>query len=232
MESNIYDLTISELILKAGGGSGGSGGGSNVVPRVVLTNSLGVNELEENYNGSIAYTSTVVNIPSGYSVQASSHVISYPNGAPDTIGSTDTLTGASTTIILGAVGSTFVVTTTVTLSNGVDPDIVLNGSHTMTAVLPMYYGVKANSLTPDITGLSKQANTNLTFSMTNSIFGRIYIVMPVGTSPIVSVTESNGIIYPVSDFNIIVSGSFTYYILKWDTQLTGTNLKYFTINFS
>lgn len=230
MESNIYDLTISELILKANGG--GVSSSSNVVPRVVLTNSLGVNELEENYNGSITYTSTVVNIPSGYSVQASSHVISYPNGAPNTVGSTDTLTGASTTIILGAVGTTFVVTTTVTLTNGVDPDIILNGTHTMTATLPMYYGVKAYSLTPDLTNLSKQANTNLTFSMTNSIVGRIYIVLPIGASSIISVTESNGIIYPVSDFDIIVSGSFTYYILKWDTQLTGTNLKYFTINFS
>ena len=231
MESNIYDLIISELILRADNGAG-SPISNNIVPRVVLTNSLGVSELQENYNGSLSYTSTVLNIPSGFTIKANTHVIDYPNADPDTIGSTSVITGPPTTIILGAVGSTFVVTTTVTLENGIDPDIVLIGSHTMTASLPLYYGVKADSLTPDITSLLPQADSNLTFSMINSIVGRLYVVLPIAANPIVSITENNGNVYPVSDFNIISSGSFKYYILKWDTQLTGANIKYFTINFS
>jgi hypothetical protein len=229
MENNIYDLTISELILRD---SSGASSGSTAAARVVLTNSLNTTELKENYNGSIDYTSSIYGIPSGYTIKTGTHIISYPNGAPDTVSSSSVSTGASTTIILGALGSTFVVNTTVTLEKSGEADIILTDTHTITAVLPLYYGVKADSLTPDTTGLSSQANSALTFSMTNSILGRIYVVLPTTASPIITITSSNGNIYPVSDFNVITSGSLVYYILTWDTQLTGTNLKYFTINFS
>jgi len=228
-ESNIYDLVISELILKADGAGVNS---SSSVAQLVLSNSLNVTEVQENYNGPISYTSNVYNIPAGYSVKASTHTITYPNGATQTVSSSAAATGAPTTLILGVVGSTFVVNATATLEKSGSADIVLTTSMTITSVLPLYYGVKANSLTPTTAGLSQQANSNHEFILTTSTLGRLYIVLPTGAAAILTVKDPNGNLYPASDFDVTVSGSYKYYILKWDILLTGANLKYFTINFS
>jgi hypothetical protein len=231
-ESNIYDLVISELILRSGSGTGGSGGSGSSIAQIQLTNSLNTKEVQENYYGSISYTSEILNIPTGYSVKTSTHIIDYPGSTPSTISSLNTATGAPLTLILGSIGSTFTVTATATLEKSGSADIVLTATSTITSVLPLYYGIKAYSANPVVSGLSAQANSIHTFNLTNSSLGRLYIVLPTNLLPILSVTDQNSNIWPISDFTVINVGSFKYYILNWDISLTNTNLKYFTINFS
>ena len=228
-KNNIYDLTISELILRAGAGAGSSNSGA---PTLTVTNSSGSNEVPENFNGNMAFTSTVTSIPAGYTVAANSHVITYPTAVPNTVGSTDTLVGPSTPVILGALGSTFIVNSTVTLEHTTDPDIILVGAQTITSVLPIYYGVKAYQVTPDVVGLADIAYSDNTFNMTTSVIGRINVVVPITNLPVISITGPNGLIYTVaSSFTLTVIGSLNHYVLNYDTQLTGTNIKTFTINY-
>ena len=228
MKNNIYDLTISELILRAGAGNIGSTGS----PAITVTNSTGTDEVAENFNGSMTFTSTVANIPTGYTVAASSHVITYPTAVPTTVGSTAILSGGSIVVILGAVGSTFVVNSTVTLEHTSDPDIILNGAQTITSVLPIYYGVKAYQATPDTVALATIADSDINFSMTTTGVGRINVVTPITNAAVVSITGPNGLIYTVAnDFTLTTIGSLNHYVLNYDTQLTGINVKTFTINY-
>jgi len=225
-KDNIYDLIISELILRVATLTATSN-----VPNIILGSSLPTNTVAENFNGNAVFTSQVVNMPSGYTIVASSHIITYPTAVPTTIGSGSILSGPSTNVIMGAAGSTFTVTTTATITNGVTP-IVLTGSYTITATAPVYYGVKAFSATPDTSALATISSTATSFQMTTSVLGRMYIVTPLVTANILSITDQNGLMYTVAgDFTVSVVGGLRYYILNYDTQLTGTNIKTFTLNF-
>jgi hypothetical protein len=229
-KDNIYDLVISELIIN---GTGGGGSGS-FAPYLSLYSSIGSNEVQALYNNSsVVFTSQVQNIPSGYSITANSHVISYPTVEPDTTGSTAILSGNATSVILGSVGSTFTVTSTVTLEHSTLPDIVVNTSLVITAVLPIYYGIKAYSGSPDTTGLAQMASSDDDFVMTTSIVGRLYIVLPTTSDPLISITDFNGMTINIADdFTTSTIGSLVYYILNYDTQLVGSNEKEFTLNYS
>jgi hypothetical protein len=226
-KDNIYDLIISELILRLEA-SDIEGG-----PTLTLVSSLDSPLVPTNFNENVIFTSILTNIPTGYSITASSHVITYPTMDPPTVGSDSVVSGSPTPVILGSVGSTFVVTSTITLEHATESDIILNAIYTITTVEPTYFGVKAFSLTPDTIGLDTIASTSNTFQMTTSILGRLYVVTPLGVDPIISITDHNGLVYTIADdFTVSTSGGFTYYILNYDTQLTGTNIKTFTINFN
>ena len=225
-QDNIYDLAISELIYRLDDASISN----SASPSLVITNSLGQSTVPENYNGPVTFTTTAINIPLGYTVTASSHVLTFPNATPPVTGSTDVVAGA-TVMILGAVGSTFVVTSTITLEHATDPDIILNGSQTITSVLPIYYGIKPFEVTPDTTSLSEISSQENQFDMTNSSIGRLNVVIPTATGNMVSVTDHNGLVIPLSSFLKTTIGSFDHYVLVYDTQLTGTNIKTFTINY-
>jgi len=230
-KDNIYDLHLTEVLLRLCTDCTGGGTSSNV-PSLTLSSAVG-DTLPENSNENVIFTSTVNNIPSGYSIQASSHVMSYPNGDPDTVSSSSPMAGPSTNVILGVVGSTFVVTSTVTLEHATDPDIVLSDTFTITSVLPIYYGVKTAEAIPTTTGLDQISSANNQFSLTSTVVGRMYIVLPSTLSALLSVSGPNGLTYTVAnDFTLIMQGSLNYYILNYDTQLTGTNVKLFTLNFS
>lgn len=227
-KDNIYDLIITELILRLAAANSSASG----APQLTVTNNTGTNEVAENFNGNMVFTSTVTNIPTGYTITASSHVITYPTAVPTTVGSTSALTGGSIVVILGAVGSTFVVNSTVTLEHISEPDIVLVGSQTITAVLPIYYGVKAYQVTPDTISLTAIADSDINFNMTSTGVGRINVVTPITNPAVVSITGPNGMIYTVAnDFTLTTIGSLNHYVLNYDTQLTGTNVKIFTINY-
>jgi hypothetical protein len=228
-KNNIYDIVISELILKDG-----SGGSGSSAPYLTLSSTIGSNEVQALYNNpSVVFTSLVSNIPSGYSITANSHVITYPTVEPNTVGSTASLSGNATSVILGIVGNTFTVSSTVVLEHLTLPDITLNATLVITAVLPIYYGIKAYSGTPDTTGLSQMASSDINFIMTTSIVGRLYVVLPTASDPLISITDFNGMTITVADdFTPITSGSFVYYILDYDTQLVGSDEKEFTLNYS
>jgi len=227
MKDNIYDIIITELILGAAAGATSAVG----APTVTLTSTANT-EVSELFSSNGTFTSTVTNIPTGYSVKASTHIITTPTAPVTTTGSTSLLTTTSHAIVLGTVGSTFVVNTTVTLEHTSDPDIVLVDTFTITSVLPIYYGVKLYSATPVIAGLSTTAMSDTVFSLTSSSVGRIVLALPVSLPALVSLTGPNGLVYTVAnDFTVITVGSLDFYQLTYDTQLTGTNIKIFTLNY-
>lgn len=229
MENNIYDLVISELILK---GTGSAGGVSTA--KLVISSTLGATTVQENFNGPVAFTSSVENMPTGYTVQAASHVINYPGGTPSTssTGNEEEITGPSITVILGAVGSTYEVTSTVILEKAGEADITLNGSLTITSVLPTYYGVKAFEALPTLTALTEMSSDSTSFTLTSSSEGRLFVAVPTAQAPITSIVTPSGLFIDVDEFTSTVSGSHTIYQLGYDTILTGSNNKTFNINFS
>ena len=235
MKNNIYDLVASELILRAGGGSAsGLGGGS---PSLDITSDIISNEVRVGYNEDHSFTSSVENIPSGYAVSASSHVVSYPT-ATSTTGSSASVTGVVSVNVGSTEGNTFVVSSTVTLVNAGDssqPDIVLTSTMTITAVLPLYYGVAAYTATPStLLSLNETAYSNTSFILSETIFGRLYIGLPYSLTDLFSITDNNGMVITVDKFTKYdnTSESINYYILNHDTELTGLNSKKFTLNFS
>jgi hypothetical protein len=232
MKDNIYDLIISELILRDDSSSVLNQG----APYLSLVSSLSGNTVPENFNGSAFFTSTVNNIPSGYGVKLNTHVISYPTLDPPDSGSSTPFSGSTITVILGAVGSTFTVLSTVTLEHLIDPianpDIILNGSFTITSVLPIYYGVKTLSLPPNNSSLSEISSATNQFTLTSTSLGRLYIGIPIANGPMVSITDYNGLVLTQSsNFTSYVVGSYNYYVLNYDTIFLGSNQKIFTINY-
>jgi hypothetical protein len=226
-QDNIYDYTVSELILRLDANTATDSYTANLI----INNSLGQDTIEASSStAGVTFTSTVINFPSGYSVKANTHILTFPNATPP-VTTSGSVSSGTTTMILGAIPSTFIVTSAITLEHATSPDIVLAGSQTITAVLPIYYGVKPFEVTPDVTSLEQISSSVTTFDLTSTILGRLNIVIPTSTGTMLSVTDDNGLIIPASDFLKTTILGFDYYVLIYDTQLTGTNLKTFTINY-
>lgn len=234
MKKNIYDLVVSELILRAGGESASGSGSGSGSTSLTITSNIGSNEVKLGYNEDHSFTSSVENIPSGYSVSAGTHIVSYPTASPTT-GSSESVTGVVSVNVGNTEGNTFIVSSTVTLVSASLADIVLTSSITITAVLPLYYGVAAYTATPSTSlSLNETAYSNNSFTLSNTSIGRIYIGLPYSLSDLVSITDNNGMVITVDKFTKYNNTleSVNYYILNHDTELTGLNSKKFTLNFS
>lgn len=225
-QNNIYDYTVSELILRLDSATSTS----SYSPNIVITNSLNALTVPENYNGSVTFTSEVTNIPSGYSVKVNTHVITFPTGAASVTNSSAVSTGTDT-VIVGVLGSSYVLSVSMTLEHSTLADIDLTATHTITSVLPIYYGVKTFEVAPDTTSLLEISSEEVVFNLTSTSVGRLNIVIPTPLGAMLSVTDHNGLIIPASSFLLTVVGSLNHYVLTYDTQLTGTNVKTFTINY-
>ena len=225
-QDNIYDLTISELIYRLDAATSPTTNS----PNLVISNSLVQDTIEESSSTAITFTSTVINIPTGYTVKASTHILTFPNATPAVTTSSTTSAGA-TTMILGAIPSTFVMNSAITLEHSTLADIPLTCQQTITAVLPIFYGVKAFEVTPDTTSLLEISSEEATFNLTATSLGRLNIVIPTATGTMLSVNGPNGLTIPVASFLKTTIGSYDHYVLTYDTQLTGANIKTFTINY-
>lgn len=224
-KDNIYDLIISELILRIAALTTAN------TTFLSITNSIGSNEVPVGFGGNIIFTSTVENMPTGYTISGTTHTINYPSGAPTT-GSSNPLSGPSIAVALASLGDTYTVTSTVTITDGVTP-IILNATHVITAVSPAYFGVQPYSVTPTTSALTAMANTSNQFSMTNSGIGRLVLALPLGSPSPVTISDQNGLVYVVAnDFSLVTNGGYNFYQLNYDTQLTGANVKLFTISYS
>jgi hypothetical protein len=228
MNTNIYDRQIVELFHRLGAGSFTGGG----ITKLVLSVNAASIDVTFPYNSNHVFTSQLVNIPSGYSITTSSHVISYPN-AVDTVGSAPSISGGAVPVILGALNDTYIVTSTVTLEHATEPDIILTDSITITAVASLYYGVTTYTALPTIAGLAETNSTASTFILTSSSLGRLLIGIPVALPPLLSVTDNNGLVFPISDFTVTTAeaGTINMYQLNYDTIFSGSNIKEFTLNY-
>jgi hypothetical protein len=235
MESNIYDLIISELILKDSSSGGTSISGSNS-PKLTITSTAPKNQIVVNTNTSVTFTSTLTNMPDGYSVKPNTHILDFDLGSYGTsTGSGEILTVTKSAVLITSVSDYYMVDGSITLQKSGQPDIIVTASFSITAALPLFYGVKAYSTTPNFSGLLAINSNTREFTLTSSNLGRIYIVMP-STLTLVTLVDPSGLIIPVSDFELNIVGqqfngvNYKYYMLKWDTQLTGTNNKLFKLN--
>jgi hypothetical protein len=234
-KDNIYNRLITELLVSSAASSSSvSAGVANIeiTPPDGLTKSVAGGITPPFSFAGAVFTSTVNNIPSGYSIQANSHVLS------STIASFATTSGSSATntgtggIILSAVGDTVQVDSTVTLIHSTNPSIILIQSYIIEAVVPAYVGVKAAGFYT-VGSLTAIPSDSVDFTLTTSPFGRLYIVLPISLPALKSITDNNGLIIPISEFSFATfSGDpYKYYFTNYDTQFTGTNEKTFKFNF-
>jgi len=225
MENNIYDLHISEIELRLEA----SAANAAATARVELSSSIGLLTVPENFNGNATFTSEVVNMPIGYTVKTGTHIVTTPTAPISNISSNSEFTTSSHTIILAAAGSTFIVSTTVTLEKVGESDIIITDTLTITSILPIVYGVKPYSATPTLTSLNEQSSLALSFDIISSSIGRLLIGLPTGDSDMIALQDNNGNIWPASDFTMSVVGGHELWQLNYDTQFTGANIKTFTI---
>ncbi len=226
-KNSIYDIHISEIILRLADASASA----LSTARLEITSTIGLDTVPSGYNDpGVLFTSTAVNIPSGYTVVPNSHVITYPVTSADT-GSNDVLTGSATAVILAATGNTFTVSSTMDITDGATVTTII-GELVITATDPIYYGVKNYLATPNTAGLGEISSESVDFNLISTAVGRLYLVLPTTLNPIVSITDNLGNIWPVSDFESSLVSGLQYYILNYDTQFTGTNIKKLTINYS
>jgi len=226
MKDNIYDSVISELVLRTDAATA-----ANVsAARLQLTSSIGLNTVPENSNQNATFTSRILNLPYGWVVDGTTHTITYPIVAAET-SSSDDFTGSSVAVILGAAASTYIVTSTVDITDG-DTIITLNATLTITAVLPIYYGIKAVPVvSPDSSSLYEMSSEEESFQLTTASPGRLYVAIPTASNgaDFKGIQDSNGLLIPVGDFVLTIVGSYHFYYTNYDTQLTGSIIKSFLI---
>lgn len=227
MDKNIYNEIISELILRIDN----SNQASLANARLTLSSDLGFDTVPENFNETgVSFTSTVQNMPTGYTVVPNSHVINYPGSTPSVENSSTTIIGQAD-VILGGVGSTFNVNSTVDITNGVDT-ITLTTSLNITAILPIFYGVKAAQIgSPTSLDLTPMTSESKKFHLVDTTVGRLYIVIPTATGggDFKGIHDFNGIFIPADNFEQVTKNSHEYWVLKYDTQMTGNYNKEFLI---
>jgi hypothetical protein len=225
-QPNIYDFVISELILRTQQDQ------SMTSPYLTLTSSLNSLFTPINFNAPVVFSSLVNNLPYGYEVN--SHTLSFPNGA-DVSNSDILVQSGNISVVLNDLGNTYTVEAEAVLVHSTDPtnnaNITITGTLILTAVAPIYYGVKPFIVPITTANLSTIASTNNQFSFTSTDLGNLHIALPSSLPNLVSVTDHNQNIWPISDFSSIVVGGFKYYVSVSEMQFTGSYIKTFTLNY-
>lgn len=225
MKSNIYDIHLSEIELRLSAQAENAAS----TARVQLSSSIGLDTVPENFNGTHTFSSNIVNLPIGYTVKLGSHTVTTPTAPITNTSSNANFTTSAHAVILGVSGSTYVVTTTVTIEKAGESDIVLTDSLTITSVLPIAFGVKTYEAVPTLTTLDVQSNLVLNFDLTSTILGRLLVAIPTPDADMITLEDNNGNVWPVSDFTKTTNGGHEIWQLNYDTQFTGSYIKTFTI---
>tara|TARA_R110002073_G_scaffold2605_1_gene16947 strand:+ start:1604 stop:2320 length:717 start_codon:yes stop_codon:yes gene_type:complete len=237
LKDGIHNIVASELILRASEVS------NNVVsPTVDLANTDNIVNVYAGYVGALNFNSSIPVMPVGYSVVTGSHIISSTGtaGGSGVFTSVGVSTVAATTPTISVTfltGETYVVNTTVDITDGTTT-LTLTNTYTINVVDSMLFGVKAYEGAGVVTStsLSEAPSTDAKFDIVGAtVIGRLYIVLPtalVTATPLLSVEGPSGLIFPISDFTSTVSGTDTFYVLNYDTELTGTGIKNFILNYA
>jgi len=217
MKNNNYDFIISELVYRTDSGSLFSGPYLEVSSDLLFNN-----QAPFTLNGSVSFTSILKNIPSGYTVKANTHTISYPIVVPDSIGSVSTLIGTPVNVVFSTIGDTFTVLASITLEHTTDPDIVITKSFTITAVGAIYFGSKATNNNFTLVGLSSTAyveeNQKVLLPVSSNHY--IYFAFPTGSILPLFIRDRNGLVLDLSDFTQTTILGYNYLVLNWSTSIT------------
>lgn len=216
MKKNIYDYILGELVYRVAVNTAANG------PYLDIISNLPFNDQAPfTLNTMVIFTSVVRNIPTGYTVKANTHIITYPIIVPADINSSAALIGSAVPIIFATAGDLFTINDTITLEKLGDPDIVLVKTFTVTAIGAIYYGLK--SLNNDFTlpGLSStvyiEQNQRVLLPSGSSQY--IYFVFPNGSNLPLFFRDRNGLVIDISNFTITTLGSDVYLVLSWITTV-------------
>jgi hypothetical protein len=207
-DTNIYDRHITELFFRIAELGTGLGSGTAAKLQLSWNQPYTDNETLPGYTGNHSFTSTVINMPAGYSVKSGTHVITYPTASP-TVGSIAPLIGSGILVDnLAAIGDTYTVTSSVILERPGNSDIVLNASLIITAAAPFYWGIIDGSatLTPSwsvstASSLSLLPSGNIQFQMPLATGPAYFHVgLPTGLGVPNYIVDGNGNAYPIADW--------------------------------
>jgi len=230
MKNNIYDLIISELVIDAGAttGSGSTPGTGNVSGASLSLTTLNSLNVGVNMNTEFVYTSTLYNMPVGYTVQ--SHSIT-SNGGTIASGATGVLSNTLTseTVNIPTVGGVYIITSTATLISQGNPNIIVSSTLTITAVNVVKYGLLPLTTPVDISVLQVAPMGSTYTIAASAVVGRITFVIPGGVDPITKIIDNHGMQMMVSeDFTMVLESGNQVYTLDYDTQII-SGPKTFTI---
>lgn len=217
-KDNIYDRVIGELVIRSAQNV------SSLGPSLVLNSDLPTGNLVT-YNSAFSFslTSEVRNIPTGYTVKSSTHIISYPGGAPASdVSSLATFTGSQVVVMSGSTGWTYTVSVTVTLEKSGSADLVLSDTFIFEAVTTLYYKKDSVDNNFVLTSTSKAIldttyGSDIVWSVNNSNLVYLYIIVPTGTSVSHLVDHNQDIIF-LTDFTVSTVGGYDYYVSNWATN--------------
>jgi len=215
-KKNIYDFHISELIYRLEQSS------NLQTPYLQVSSSLLFNNIAPlNFNGNVSFTSSIMNVPLGYTVKANTHIISYPIAVPSDTSSNGTFTGTAVPIIFTSITDTFLVNFTITLEKPANPDIVITNTLTVFSTAAVFFGSKATNNSFITTGLSASVynQENQSVLLPQSSFTYIYFVFPTGGNLPILLKDRNGLVIDWSNFTMTTAGGYDYYVLNWATSL-------------
>jgi hypothetical protein len=227
MQDNIYDYIIAELIKASNGNAAGSSIASLAITSNIVSNAVVAGEL---YNDT-SFTSYVSNLPVGWTVVAGSHVLLVSGYASETT-STVTATKAPLSILLASAGDTLTPSSSVDITDGTTT-LTLAASLSITAYEKMFYGVKANSATPDTTSLLFDIATSAGFTLTSAYsLNRLIFALPSTVTQPTSIASPSGNLWIIAeDFTLYEAGGLKYYTLNWDTLFTEDEDRTFTFKY-
>lgn len=217
MKTNIYDFIISELVYRTAVSNLSSG------PYLDITSDLPFNDIAPyTFNGNVSFTSVVKNIPTGYTVQASSHIINYPIVWAPAVSSAIENNGTPVPIIFTTPGDSFTVTVTVTLEMATFPDIIVTDTFTVNAFAELYAGALPTNSAITTAGLSSflynQVNQKFSLPVVSGQY--VYVVFP-GLAPVLPlfIRDRNGLVIELSDFTTYTTATETFLVLSWPTNI-------------
>jgi len=218
-KKNNYDFIIAELIHRATANVSPYSG-----PYLEVTSSLPFNNLAPfTTNTTATFTSVLKNIPTGYTVKANTHEISYPIMVPNDTGSSDTLTGSPVPIIFTTIGDVFTINVTITLEKALVADIVVTTSFTVTATGAIFYGTRNVDNNFTLPGLSSTAylEINQKVLLNPAVNEYVYFVFPTGANIPLFFKDRNGLVIDSDSNNFTTTsfGGYTYLVLNWNTTI-------------
>jgi hypothetical protein len=213
---NVYDFIISELLYRASVNASAG-------PYLQVSSNLTFNDKAPfNFNGNVKFTSELKNIPTGYTVKANSHTISYPIVTPQTISSNTIVTSNDIPLIFNSINDLFTINCSITLEKPAVPDIIITKQFIVTASGSIFFGTKSvNNEFNQLNLLSTvSATQNQTILFPESTSKYIYIVFPTGFTLPLFLRDRNGLVIDlISNFTKTTISNYDYYVLNWVTDL-------------